>query len=155
MEIEQVAELARTFAALPQSHRDFFDGIVADERAKDAKAKRTAKLQAMGDFQALDVILKDARRGMTIFDLDTFAVAKGLVEAGFERRQPDQPKVDLPEAITRIREVVQEIEAMNRRGTISNAPSLKHWLLRGLDALTGENHSGFATSLPQPKTRLA
>ncbi|SFM30927.1 hypothetical protein [Methylobacterium pseudosasicola] len=88
MEIEQVAEMARAFAALPQSHRDFFDGLVADERAKDAKDKRIAKLRTMRDFQALDFILKDARRGMTIFDLDVHAVARGLVEAGFTREQP-------------------------------------------------------------------
>jgi hypothetical protein len=85
MEIEQVAEMARAFAALPQSHRDFFDGMVADERAKDAEAKRIAKLRAMGDLQALDFILKDARRGMSIFDLDMIAVGRGLVEAGFVR----------------------------------------------------------------------
>lgn len=80
--------MARAFAALPQSLRDFFDGMVADERAKDAETKRIAKLRALGDLQALDFILKDARRGMTIFDLDVFAVAKGLVEAGFVREVP-------------------------------------------------------------------
>ena len=83
--------MARAFAALPQSHQDFFDGMVADERAKDAKDKRIAALRTMGDFQALDLILKDARRGETIFDLDVRAVARGLVEAGFERRKPDEP----------------------------------------------------------------
>lgn len=88
MEIEQVAEMARAFAALPQSHRDFFDGLVADERAKDAEDKRIAKLRAMGHFDALDFVLKDARRGMTIFDLDVPAVFRGLVEAGFTREQP-------------------------------------------------------------------
>lgn len=63
--------------------------------------------------------------------------------------------VDLPEAVTRVRETINEIEFMVRKGIpISNAPSLKHWLLRGLDALTGENHSGCATSLPQPKRAL-
>ncbi|MCJ2134223.1 hypothetical protein MKK69_09175 [Methylobacterium sp. J-026] len=201
MEIEQVAEMARAVAGLPQAERDYFDGMLADVRAKDADASRVAKLRALGDFQALDFILKDARRGPTIFDLDVLAVARGLVDAGFARLTGPLPnharenrwevgirnivhhlhgprhefeiydivdevrelaegrgrdaKVDLPEAITRIREVVTEIEGMARRGRpIENGPSLKHWLLRGLDALTGENHSGFATSLPQPKKKL-
>lgn len=88
MEIEQVAEMARAVAALPQAERDYFDGMLADVRAEDAAAKRIAKLRALGDLQALDFILKDARRGPTIFDLDMIAVAKGLVEAGFVREEP-------------------------------------------------------------------
>ena len=84
MEIEQVAELARAVAALPQAERDFFDGMLADVRAKDAEAKRIATLRAMGDLQALDFILKNARRSETyICVLD---VGKGLAEAGFERK---------------------------------------------------------------------
>ncbi len=31
MEIEQVAEMARAVAALPQAEKDFFDGLVANE----------------------------------------------------------------------------------------------------------------------------
>lgn len=85
MEIEQVAEMARAVALLPQAERDYFDGMLADVRAEDAAAKRIAKLRALGDLQALDFILKDARRGPTIFDLDMIAVGKGLVEAGFVR----------------------------------------------------------------------
>lgn len=80
--------MARAFAALPQSHRDFFDGLVADERAKDAEDKRIAKLRAMGHLDALDFVLRDARRGISIFDLDVHAVFKGLVEAGFTREPP-------------------------------------------------------------------
>lgn len=85
MDIDKVSELARTIAALPQAERDAFDGLLADVRKKDTEARRVAKLRAMNDLQALDLILIDARRGMTIFDLDVFAVGRGLAEAGFSR----------------------------------------------------------------------
>ncbi|MEG9500345.1 MAG: hypothetical protein MIN69_00475 [Methylorubrum extorquens] len=154
MEIEQVAELARAVAALPQEQQDFFDGVVADERAAAAEAERIAQLRAMTDYGAIQVAVKRASDGRDPDGLPA-RLLKELRDAGFVRQPAEQPKVDLPEAITRVREVIQEIDGMVRRGIpISNAPSLRHWLMRGLDALTGENHSGFETSLPQPKTKL-
>jgi hypothetical protein len=155
VEIEQVAELARTVAALPQAEKDFFDGLVADERAKAADAERIAKLRGMSDRD----VIEHAVRGGTAIGPDPGdlvvlvpSILRVLSEAGFVRYPDGKPKADLPEAITRVREVVQEIDGMARRGRpIENSPSLKHWLLCALDALTGENHSGYATSLPQPK----
>lgn len=163
MEIEQVAELARAVAALPQAEKDFFDGLVADERAKAADAERIAKLRSMSDKEAVSTAVNAGvklmhrahRPGNVVMDVDLDEVARVLREAGFVRHQADQPKVDLPEAITRVTEVIREIDFLVSKGhSVANAPSLRHWLLRGLDALTGENHSGLEPSLPQPKRKL-
>lgn len=59
MEIEQVAEMARTVAALPQAERDYFDGMVADQRAKAAEDKRVAKLRGMSDLDAISAALDE------------------------------------------------------------------------------------------------
>lgn len=93
MEIEQVAELARTVAALPQGHQDFFNGLVADERAKAAAAKRIAEMRSMSDEEAVlaavnaGVTLKHRahRPGNVVMDVDPQEVARVLREAGFVR----------------------------------------------------------------------
>ncbi|MGU3284681.1 hypothetical protein [Methylobacterium mesophilicum] len=87
MEIEQVAELARTVAGLPQAERDYFDGMVADERAAAADAERIAKLRVMSDEDAIQFAIKQAS--------DVFAPGElpgrlltALREAGFVRKSP-------------------------------------------------------------------
>ncbi len=70
MEIEQVAELARTVAALPQGHQDFFNGMVADERAKATDAERIAKLRGMSDFGVVRNVLEECTEHAELLDAD-------------------------------------------------------------------------------------
>lgn len=84
MEIEQVAEMARAVAALPQGHKDFFDGLVADERAKAAEAERIAKLRAMSDEDAIQFAIKQASDVFSPGELPERLLA-ALREAGFVR----------------------------------------------------------------------
>ncbi len=60
MEIEQVAELARAVAGLPQAERDYFDEMVADERARATQAERIAKLRKLSDEEAVQFAIKKA-----------------------------------------------------------------------------------------------
>lgn len=89
MEIEQVAELARTVAALPQGHQDFFNGLVADERAAIADAERIAKLRAMSDEDAVQFAIKEASDVFATGELHE-RLLSALREAGFVRGQPKQ-----------------------------------------------------------------
>lgn len=93
MEIEQVAELARAVAALPQSEKDYFDGVLADEHAKAAKEKRIAKLKAMSDMEVISAALdagvvlrhRPHRPGNTELEVNTHKAEAVLREAGFVR----------------------------------------------------------------------
>lgn len=68
MEIEQVAELARAVAALPQAEKDFFDGLVADERAKAAAEARIASSGARPSGSRTPGPSSQAHRGMHLAD---------------------------------------------------------------------------------------
>ncbi|KMO29515.1 hypothetical protein VQ03_29280 [Methylobacterium tarhaniae] len=82
MEIEQVAELARTVAALTQRHQDFFNGLVADERAKSAQAETIARLWAMSDVAVVNAAATVHGNGINPEALKALAI---LREAGFVR----------------------------------------------------------------------
>lgn len=94
MEIEQVAELARTVAALPQDQRDFFNGMVADELAAAADAERVAKLRGMSDVDAVQSAIAWASETV---DLDAIPgrMLQGLRDAGFERGQSKQDEISI------------------------------------------------------------
>lgn len=83
MEIEQVAELARAVAALPQGHQDFFNGLVADERAKAAEAERIAEMRAMSDDEIAYKVLEDCTEYAQRHHAQD--ALKMLREAGFVR----------------------------------------------------------------------
>ncbi|MEN3226454.1 hypothetical protein PUR21_01990 [Methylorubrum rhodesianum] len=76
--------MARAVAALPQAEKDFFDGLVADRRAKAAEAERIAKLRAMSDLDAVEFAIK---RAADVFALDGVPerLLTALREAGFVR----------------------------------------------------------------------
>ena len=93
MEIEQVAEMARAVAALPKGERDFFDGMVADERARAADVARIAKLRAMSDLEVISAALdagvalrhRAHRPGNTELEVNTHKAEAVLRDAGFVR----------------------------------------------------------------------
>ncbi len=87
MEIEQVAELARAVAALPQAEKDFFDGLVADERAKSAQAERIAKLRGMSDIEIVRKVLEECTDYAQSYG--SGAALEMLREAGFVRNDDD------------------------------------------------------------------
>ncbi|WP_298958525.1 hypothetical protein [uncultured Methylobacterium sp.] len=92
MEIEQVAELARAVAALPQGHQDFFNGMVADERAKAVEAERIAKLRGMPDWDVIEHAVRGGTAiGPDLGDLVVLApsILRVLSEAGFVRWPAD------------------------------------------------------------------
>lgn len=104
MEIEQVAEMARAVATLPQAERDYFEGMVADERAKAAEANRIADLRVMSDEDAIqlavdagvDVKWKSYRPGEARVVVDLRKVEAALREAGFVRlTDSDEGAVEL------------------------------------------------------------
>lgn len=89
MEIEQVAELARAVAGLPQDQRDYFEGMVADERAAAAEAERIARLRTMSDLDAVQFAMKQASDVFALGELPERLLA-ALRDAGFVREEPKQ-----------------------------------------------------------------
>lgn len=154
--------MARAVAALPQAEKDFFDGLVANERAKVAEEERIAKLLAMPDKQAVlaavnaGVTLKHRahRPGNIMMDVDLDNVARVLREAGFVRHPSN---TDISDAVLETVDcVVKVLIALDRDGGPypHKIPGIRSELYRVVDALTGEDHSGNSPKLPPPPRRL-
>lgn len=82
----------RAVAALPQAERDYFDGMVADERAKAseaAEAERITKLQEMPDLQVIESLFQEAiEPHWDSYSTDAAKALRVLREAGFVREAP-------------------------------------------------------------------
>ncbi|CAX21896.1 protein of unknown function [Methylorubrum extorquens DM4] len=96
----------RAVAALPQGHQDYFDGLVADERAKAADAERIAKVRAMSDEDAVQFAIKQASEFFGLGGLPERLLA-ALREAGFGRLTgPDMNAADENRSETGLRNIV-------------------------------------------------
>lgn len=85
MEIEQVAELARTVAWLPKAERDFLDGMVAEQSAMAAEAERIAKLRKMSDEDAVKAALVHMADAIRWREVNLPKLMRDLKGAGFAR----------------------------------------------------------------------
>lgn len=90
MEIEQVAEMARAVAALPQAERDFFDGVLTDAKAAAAEEERIAELRTMSDLDAVQFAIKQAADTWALDGLPE-RLLQALRDAGFVR-EPAPPQ---------------------------------------------------------------
>lgn len=151
MEIEQVAELARAVAALPQGHKDFFDGVLADERAKAAAEARTARLREMSDEDAVKAALMNMCDSIRWSEINFPKFMQDLEDAGFSR------PTDISDAVVEtVDRVLRVIIALDREGGpyAHEIPAPRNELYFALDRLTGEDHSGNSPKLPPPPRRL-
>lgn len=150
MDIEQVAEMARAVAALPQDQRDYFDGIVADEQAATRREERIAKLRAMSDEDAVKAALMNMCDSIRWREVEFPKFMQDLEDAGFSR------PIDVSDAFETVDRVLRVIIALDRQGGPypHEIPALRNDLYFALDRLTGEDHSGNSPSLPPPPRRL-